>query len=80
MIAHVYYPEVWPDIEDRLARLPEANDPAVTSVCGPAESLEREIVRRFPRKRRSTSASNHGLYLASVLELGSTLASSRATT
>ena len=26
VVAHVYYPEVWPDIEDRLARMPEEFD------------------------------------------------------
>ena len=49
VVAHVFYAEVWPDIEDRLARMPEDFDLVVTLVEGRAESLERQITRRIPR-------------------------------
>ncbi|MDI6910888.1 glycoside hydrolase family 99-like domain-containing protein [Nocardioides sp.] len=51
VVAHVFYPEVWPDIEDRLARMPEDFDLIVTLAEGPAESLEGRISGRFPRAR-----------------------------
>jgi lipopolysaccharide biosynthesis protein len=51
VVAHVFYPEVWPDIEDRLSRMPESYDLIVTLVKGPAESLEHEINRRIPHAR-----------------------------
>jgi lipopolysaccharide biosynthesis protein len=51
VVAHVFYPEVWPDIEVRLARIPEAYDLLVTLVKGPAESLEPYLLRRFPGVR-----------------------------
>jgi lipopolysaccharide biosynthesis protein len=51
VVAHVFYPEVWPDIEDRLSRIPEDYDLIVTLVEGPAESLESHISRRLPRAR-----------------------------
>lgn len=51
VVAHVFYPEVWPDIEDRLARMPEDFDLVVTLVRGPAETLEGHIGVRFPQAR-----------------------------
>jgi lipopolysaccharide biosynthesis protein len=51
VVAHVYYPEIWPDIEDRLARMPEPFDLVVTLVRGRAESVERKILARFPEAR-----------------------------
>ena len=51
VVAHVFYPEVWPDIEDRLARMPEDFDLIVTLVKGRAESLEHPISRRLPKAR-----------------------------
>ena len=51
VVAHVFYPEVWSDIEDRLARMPEDYDLIVTLVKGPAESLEGHISTRLPRAR-----------------------------
>lgn len=47
--AHVYYPEVWFDIEDRLARMPEPYDLVVSLVEGRSDMLESEIARRLPR-------------------------------
>jgi lipopolysaccharide biosynthesis protein len=51
VLAHVYYAEVWVDIEDRLARLPEDFDLIVTLVRGRAEGLEHRITRRLPHAR-----------------------------
>lgn len=51
VVAHVFYPEVWPDIEDRLSRMPEDYDLLVTLVEGPAENLEGHIISRLPRAR-----------------------------
>ncbi len=47
--AHVYYPEVWFDIEDRLARMPEPYDLVVSLVEGRSDMLESEIAQRLPR-------------------------------
>ncbi|MBK5307534.1 MAG: glycoside hydrolase family 99-like domain-containing protein [Frankiaceae bacterium] len=68
VVAHVYYPEVWPDIEDRLARLPEAYDLIVTLVKGRAESLEHEINRRIPHARIH-HVENYGRDLGPLIEL-----------
>ena len=49
VVAHVYYPEVWFDIEDRLARIPEPYDLVVSLVEGRTKMLEPEIAARLPR-------------------------------
>ncbi len=48
VVAHVYYPEVWFDIEDRLVRLPEPYDLAISLVEGRSEVLDQEIAERLP--------------------------------
>ena len=48
VVAHVYYPEVWFDIEDRLARIPEPYDLVISLVEGRTEVLEPEIAHRLP--------------------------------
>jgi len=48
VVAHVYYPEVWFDIEDRLVRIPETYDLVVSLVEGRAEMLEPAIAERLP--------------------------------
>jgi len=48
VVAHVYYPEVWFDIEDRLARIPEPYDLVISLVAGRAAVLESEIAERLP--------------------------------
>jgi lipopolysaccharide biosynthesis protein len=48
VVAHVYYPEVWFDIEDRLVRIPEPYDLVVSLVEGHTEVLEPEIASRLP--------------------------------
>jgi len=59
VVAHVFYPEVWTDIEDRLARMPEDFDLVVTLVRGRAEALEHHINKRMP-KARIHHVANHG--------------------
>lgn len=68
VVAHVYYPEVWKDIEDRLARMPEPFDIIVTLVRGRAEGLERRIKRRF-RGVRIHHVENYGRDFGSLLDL-----------
>ena len=48
VLAHVHYPELWPDIGDRLARLPMAFDLVVTVTQGTAESAIPSIKRQNP--------------------------------
>ena len=48
VVAHVYYPEVWFDIEDRLARIPEPYDLVISLVEGRTAVLESEIAERLP--------------------------------
>jgi lipopolysaccharide biosynthesis protein len=68
VVAHVYYPEVWTDIEDRLARMPEPYDMVVTLVRGRAESLEEPIQRRLPHAK-VLIVENHGRDLGPLVEL-----------
>jgi lipopolysaccharide biosynthesis protein len=68
VVAHVYYPEVWLDIEDRLARLPEPYDLVVALVEGRALGLEAEIKRRLPHARIHHVA-NYGRDFGSLVEL-----------
>ena len=49
VVAHVHYPELWSDIEDRLARLPEAYDLVVTVTEGTAELAIPRILARHPK-------------------------------
>ena len=51
VVAHVHYPELWGDIEDRLSRVPDAYDVIVTVTEGAAEAVVPEILRRHPRAR-----------------------------
>jgi len=48
VVAHVFYPEVWRDIEERLVRIPEPYDLVVSLVESRAAMLEPEIAARFP--------------------------------
>jgi hypothetical protein len=48
VVAHVYYPEVWFDIEDRLARIPEPYDLVISLVEGRTAVLESKIAERLP--------------------------------
>ena len=70
VVAHVFYPEVWLDIEARLARLPEPYDLIVTLVRGRAESLEADIKRRIPHARIH-HVENYGRDFGPLIELAS---------
>jgi lipopolysaccharide biosynthesis protein len=68
VVAHVFYPEVWPDIEDRLARMPEPYDLVVTLVKGHADGVEAGIRRRLPHAR-ILLVENHGRDMGPLVEL-----------
>ncbi|MDX6216406.1 MAG: hypothetical protein QOG99_1990, partial [Frankiales bacterium] len=68
VVAHVYYPEVWPDIEDRLSRMPEPFDMVVTLVRGRSESLEEPLQRRIPHAR-VLLVDNHGRDMGPLVDL-----------
>ena len=46
VVAHVHYPELWGDIDERLSRIHEPFDLLVTVTQGPAESIIPTIARR----------------------------------
>jgi lipopolysaccharide biosynthesis protein len=48
VISHVYYPELWPELADRVTRIPGDVDLAVTLVRGRAEQLAGPIHAQFP--------------------------------
>lgn len=68
VVAHVYYPEVWFDIEDRLVRIPEPYDLVISLVEGRTEVLEPEIAERLPHAVVHR-VPNVGRDLASLVEL-----------
>jgi lipopolysaccharide biosynthesis protein len=68
VVAHVYYPEVWFDIEDRLVRIPEPYDLVVSLVEGRTEVLEPEIAQRLPHAMIHR-VENRGRDLGSLVEL-----------
>ncbi len=51
VVAHVHYPELWGDIDDRLSRMPCAFDLIVTVTEGTAEQAIPVIMRKHPRAR-----------------------------
>jgi len=51
VIAHVHYPELWGDIEDRLVRIPLAYDLVVSVTTGHAEAVIPLIRRQHPTAR-----------------------------
>ncbi len=51
VVAHVHYPELWGDIEDRLSRMPEDFDLVVTVTEGTAELGISRILSRYPSAR-----------------------------
>lgn len=68
VVAHVYYPDVWPDIEDRLDRIPEPYDLVVSLVDGRADSLAPGIRERIPGAMIH-HVENRGRDLGSLVEL-----------
>ena len=51
VVAHVHYPELWSDIEERLIRMPEPYDLIVTVTQGHGEGAIADIKRRHPYAR-----------------------------
>lgn len=51
VVAHVHYPELWGDIEERLVRMPEPYDLIVTVTQGHGEGAIADIKRRHPDAR-----------------------------
>lgn len=51
VVAHVHYPELWADIEDRLVRMPEDFDLLITVTERTGESAIPRIVARHPEAR-----------------------------
>lgn len=48
VIAHVFYPEIWPELADRIERIPVPYDVVVTLVEGHSAGLVDRIVAQFP--------------------------------
>ena len=48
VIVHVYYPELWPPIAERISLIPAPVDLVVTLVEGRSEALADSIVAQFP--------------------------------
>jgi len=51
VVAHVHYPELWADLDDRLSRMPEAFDLICTVTEGTATSAIPRIMSRHPKAR-----------------------------
>ena len=51
VIAHVFYPDLWPPLAERIARIPAPVDLVVTLVEGESEALADSIVAQFPDVR-----------------------------
>ena len=51
VVAHVHFPELWGDIDDRLSRMPCPFDLFVTVTEGPAEQVIPAILDKHPRAR-----------------------------
>ena len=49
VVAHVYYPELWPELADRVELVSGRVELAVTLVRGRADSLGDAILARFPQ-------------------------------
>jgi len=48
VVAHVFYPEIWPELVDRILRIPAPVDLIVTVVEGRCEALVDLMVAQFP--------------------------------
>lgn len=48
VVAHVFYPELWEDLAQRIERIPGPRDLIVTLVTGYSGALAEAIVARFP--------------------------------
>lgn len=68
VLAHVHYPELWPDISDRFARIPMKFDLVVTVTEGTAESVIPGIKRHHP-EAKIVVVSNRGRDWGPTLEV-----------
>ena len=68
VVAHVFYPEVWHDIADRLARMPKRFDLIVSLVDGYADWLKPTIAEQFPQALVEV-VPNRGRDIASLVSL-----------
>jgi len=48
VVAHVFHPEIWPELAECIAQIREPRDVCVTLVEGPAGHLREGILDRFP--------------------------------
>jgi lipopolysaccharide biosynthesis protein len=48
VVAHVFYPEIWPELVQRIERIPVPTDVVVTLVEGHSAGLLDEVVATFP--------------------------------
>ncbi len=48
VIVHVYYPDLWPMLAERIERIPAPTDLVVTLAEGPAEAAAEQVVAQFP--------------------------------
>ena len=71
VVAHVHYPELWGDIDDRLARMPEPFDLICTVTEGLAESAIPRIKSKYP-KSRVEIVPNRGRDWAPLVRLANT--------
>jgi hypothetical protein len=72
VIAHVFYPDLWPELADHIERIPEPFDLVVTVVAGISDGMAAAVIARFPDCLVHTVA-NRGrdmLPLLEVLDLG----------
>ena len=72
VVVHAFYPQLWPALADRIARIPAPVDLVVTLVEGRSEVLADSIVAQFPGARFEVVA-NRGRDMwpfVRVLELG----------
>jgi lipopolysaccharide biosynthesis protein len=51
VIAHIHYPEVWGDLADRLTRMPEGYDLAISVTAGSGERALPVVIQQFPSAR-----------------------------
>ncbi len=72
VVAHVYYPDLWPELAERILRIPGPVDLVLTLPEGRPEALADSIVAQFPDVRFEVVA-NRGRDMwpfVRVLELG----------
>ena len=68
VVAHIHYPEIWGDIDERLSRVHEPFDLLVTVTQGSAESIIPTVARRY-RGARIEIVPNRGRDWAPLIHL-----------